>query len=236
MRDLLIISPTRGRPDSARRLIGAVAATATARTDLILAVDDDDPSYDEMADTAWSRGSGPVLSGRHRFTRGPRMTCPAWTNKVAMESLGLYRAFASLGDDHVPETPGWDALLLAALEDLGGTGIAYGDDCVQHEALATAPVVSADIVATLGWFMYPLVRHVFADNVWMDLGREAGCLRYVPDAVIRHLHWSVGTAPRDLTYMERDSLWPQDEQAWLAWQREDMAIDAAKVRALCQRA
>jgi hypothetical protein len=226
MRDLLIITPTRGRPASAQRLINAVQSTATAQTDLVLAVDDDDlGTYEPLS-----------LTGQAYLMSGPRTTCPAWTNRVAARYEGEYRAFASLGDDHVPETPGWDSILLGAIDAMGGTGLAFGWDCVRPDQLATAPVISASIVAALGWLMLPTVQHVFADDCWTEIAREAGCLRYVPEVIIRHLHWSNGTAPRDVTYLERDHLWPADEAAYHAWQREGKAADVEKVRALCRGA
>jgi hypothetical protein len=224
MRDLLIITPTRGRPDSARRLIDAVAATRTADTCLALAMDDDDRSYD---DPYWES-----LPDWVDVIRGPRQGCPAWTNQVADMYQGGFRALASLGDDHVPETLGWDTILLGTIDAMGGTGLAFGDDCLQHELLATAPVISADIVQALGWFMLPGIKHVYADNIWMEIAQGAGCLRYVPDVVIRHLHWSAGTAPMDQLYAERGHLWAGDEQTWRNWQAEDKAIDVEKVRAL----
>jgi hypothetical protein len=197
-----------------------MADTVHGETDLILAIDEDDLSYE-------GRGPQNVI-----VARGPRKTCPAWSNHIAAEYAGKYRAFASLGDDHLPMTPGWDVTLLSALDEMGGTGIAYGDDGLQHENMATAPVVSADIVAALGWFMYPACQYVFCDNVWMDLAREAGCLRYVPEVVIRHLHWTANLAAHDVTYAERDHLWARDEQAWRAWQADQAASDIAKVKAL----
>lgn len=223
MPDLLIITPTR-RPASAQRLINAVAATATGDTDLILAVDDDDPAaYEE-------------LDGRFKLVRGPRMTCPQWSNKIAAERGAGYFALASLGDDHVPETPGWDGTLLGAIGELGGTGIVYGDDTLQHEALPTAPVITANIVAALGWFFLPSAQHYYCDNVWKNLGEAAGCLAYVPEVVIRHTHYSFGTAPADVTYLEKQPFWHADEAAWRAWQREAMPADVEKIRKLREAA
>lgn len=221
MRDLLVITPTRGRPGSARRLIAAMAATCTARTDLVLAIDDDDGSYADL-------GTGPGTF----IMRGARRTCPAWTNLIARAEWPLYRAVASLGDDHVPETPGWDSLLLAAIEDMGGTGISYPDDTLQGSNLPTAPVVSSDIVAALGWLFLPGLIHLFADNVLKDIGEGAGCLRYVPGAVVRHLHYTSGLSPRDATYIDAEPSWGPDEAAYKAWRAGEMAADVARVRAL----
>ena len=216
MRDLLIITPTRGRPHNAKRLADAVDATCTADTELVFTVDDDDESYDDVFIDAV-------------MVYGPRKTCPAWSNEIAASMGSGYRAVASLGDDHLPRTKGWDTLMLAALDDMGGTGIVYGDDIGQGVNLPTAPVISSDIPAALGWLFLPSARHLFCDNVWLDLGREAGCLRYVPEVIIEHLHYSRGASPHDQTYEETRGTWPHDEAAYHAWQRTGMTADVDKI-------
>ena len=219
--DILIITPVRKRLGGAERLIRTVGETATACTHLILAADDDDPTYDALA-------CPPFV----KLVRGPRQTCPAWTNQVAREYGARYRALASFGDDQEPETPGWDVLLLGAIDAMGGTGIAYGDDTLQHENLPTAPVVSSDIPAALGWFMYPPLGHFFADNIWKEIGEGAGCLAYLPQVVIRHLHYTSGLSAPDVTYAEAAPWWDADEAAYRAWVRVAKAGDVDKVKAL----
>lgn len=220
MRDLLVITPTRHRPASARRLAEAIAATAQEKTVLVLAIDDDDDSC-----------FGLKLPPTVILYRGPRRTCGAWTNRIATGIGQAYLAVASLGDDHVPETPGWDTMLLDAI-GATGAGIAYGNDTLQGQNLPTAPVISSSIVAALGWMFYPGCRSLFCDNVWKDLGEGAGCLAYVPGVVIRHLHWTAGLAPQDETAAAGYANWAHDEAAYHAWQRDQMASDVAKVRAL----
>jgi hypothetical protein len=229
VRDLLIITPTRKRKDNAQRLIDEVAATATAQTDLVLAVDWDDDSYAGL--------SAKSMPGRVRLVRGPRRTCIEWTNILAADLGSEYRALASFGDDHAPETPGWDGRMLAAIDDMGGTGIVYGADTLQNENLPTAPVISSDIPAALEWLMYPKLGHFFADNVWKDIAEEAGCLRYLPQVTIRHYHFAFGTAPADSTYIEAAPAWQADEPAYWAWRRspDGMAAAVEKVRQLCRR-
>jgi hypothetical protein len=222
VRDLLVITPTRGRLAGAQRLIDAVAATATAGTDLVLGIDDDDPSYARLD-----------LAGRRvAVDRGPRANCAEWTNRMAARHARGYRYLASLSDDHLPETPGWDSQLIAAIEDIGGTGIAYGNDMLQGEALPTAPVMSADIVHALGWMFCPPMSRLFCDNAWKDLGQAAGCLAYRPDVIIRHLHYSAGLAPRDQTAIDGEGAWAHDEAAYHDWRRDRMAADTLVIRKL----
>jgi hypothetical protein len=226
VRDLLVITPSRGRPDSMRRLAQAIAATAQAETDLIFAVDDDDPASVGAAEAA---GDG----DRVRSVHGPRQSLIEWTNVIAVAQAPGYRALASFGDDHVPRTEGWDVKLLAVLDDKG-PGIAYPDDCNPRNyttgPMVTAPVMSSQIVTALGWMCYPPLIHFYADNVWEDLGRDAECLYWVPEIVVEHLHYTVtGTAP-DATYGEAYRSWDSDQQAFYAWREGQRVTDGATVR------
>jgi hypothetical protein len=183
LRDLLVIVPSRGRPGRLTVMLDAALSLSEAETDISVATDDDDPS----------RGGYEALSGRFAWHHGPRDTFTGWLNRVALASLGGYRALASLGDDHVPRTQGWDRLLLAAIDQTGGTGIAYGSDLHQGSALATSVVMSSDIAEALGWMSLPGCAHYHTDDACIALGREAGCLAYVPDVVIELMHPAWGT-------------------------------------------
>ena len=101
--DLLVIVPSRGRPGSIARLLDAVHATAKMRTHVHVAVDDDDPELERYRYVMkQAAAEGDVL------TTGPRKGLCAWTNEIAIEQAGRYPFLASLGDDHVPYTPGRD--------------------------------------------------------------------------------------------------------------------------------
>lgn len=221
MRDLLICVPSRGRPERFAQMAHAALALSEADTRIAVATDRDDPS------AASYQGSE-----RIDLWQGARQTVSAWTNTVALAELGNYRAFCSMSDDHVPRTQGWDRLLLEAIGKMGGTGIAYGDDLLQGENLPTCWVVSADIVEALGWLALPVVRHFWMDNAAKALGEAAGCLAYVPQAVIEHCHPGAGKAAFDETYAYEAARDAPDEPAYRAWERGRLAADAAKVIAL----
>lgn len=220
MRDLLIITPTRGRPRGAQRLIDAVAETATAETDLFLGIDDDDSSYG-------------CLTGRFDSVRGPRDTCGGWTNKVAAERASRYRAVASIGDDHEPLTRGWDSMLLGAIDNMGGAGFAYGDDTIQGPAVPTAVVISTNIITALGWVFQPMMTHYYADLVWKDIS-EGCCLTYLPDVTIKHYNPTFGTAPMDSTYQQARARYGLDGEAYRLWCAGQRLADTETVRVLAQ--
>jgi hypothetical protein len=219
MRDLLVITPTRGRLAGVTRLRDAIRATSTTDIQLVIGVDDDDHSYDGASLDCWT------------YT-GPRANCAEWTNRIASAACGDFRFLASLSDDHLPVTHGWDSRLIAAIDDMGGTGIAYGNDLLQGKNLPTAPVMSSGIVHALGWMFCPPMTRLYCDNVWKDLGEMTGCLSYQPDVVIRHLHYTAGLGPRDQTAIDGESAWAHDEAAYHAWRQDGMAADADKIRRL----
>lgn len=231
-RDLLVIVPSRGRPSAVAALAAAITRTRTAKTDLIVAYDDDDPTavlYEKQRAASRDR--------RFLWTSGPRDTLTGWTNKLALQYAGKYRALCSMGDDHRPRTQGWDTLLLAALDQTGGTGFAYGNDLLQGERLPTACVISSDIVTTLGWMCDPSLAHYCVDNVWRDLGEWAGCRHYCPDVVVEHLHYLRTGAAADGTYREAEARAEADKIAYQGWLRDGADDDVATVRGLlCQPA
>lgn len=207
------------------RLVRAVAATSQARTDVVFGFDDDDPSLRKSALAAVS------ADVQVKVVTGPRRGLAEWTNVLALAAADFYPALASFGDDHVPQTPGWDKLLLDAIEGMGGTGISYPNDQVRAD-VCEAWVMSSGIVRALGWMCEPSLAHWYVDNVIHDLGTRAGCLQYLPDVIVRHNHPAAGRGQFDKTYFDAYEGLHDDRRAYEAWCATRRSADVAKVRAL----
>lgn len=227
MADLAIITPSRGRPARFAEMVAAVDATASGSVEVLCGRDSDDPT--EYLAALYGRTDVTAMSGERR-------SLSAWTNLLAERALSRLdppRYLASLGDDHRPRTPRWDRTLIGAIEDRGGSGIAYGNDLLQGERLPTAWVMSADIVRALGWMMLPACHHMFVDNAILELGQALGLIAYCPDVVIEHMHPTAGKAAMDASY--RASNHPQrtaeDGRAFAEWQAGSLPGDVARVRA-----
>jgi len=230
--DLLLIVPSRGRPENVRRLIRAVAETAVMRTDIAFGFDDDDPEFE-----ANLKAVSESLTGfRDRrvpsviVTSGERMDLGPWTNKLALDHASGYRYLASFGDDHLPLTDGWDEMLIRVLE-AGGPGFTYPNDHVRED-IPQAVVVSSEIVQALGWMCEPRLEHFFVDNVWSDLGQFAGCITYCEDVHVEHLHHLNPKHPsvRDDTYRQAETKFTQDMGNFEQWRFERMKADVETVR------
>lgn len=221
MKDAAILVPSRARSAQLGEMISAALSTSAAQTDIIVAVDNDDPdgpAYAALEDS---------LRGEKRVTwlRGPRDTMAGWTNKMAGWYAGGYFALGSFGDDHFPRTPGWDAVLLDALET-PGVIMAYGDDLHQGRRLPTAPLIRSAVVTALGWMALPGCSHYFIDDGWLALAD--GAAAYCQNVIIEHVHPDAGKAPRDATYAEALPHWQADESIYRAWyagrRHEDIRI------------
>jgi hypothetical protein len=208
------------------RLVRACALTCTADTRLHFAFDTDDPALEQSIKAA----------GRCRYTTGPRNGLAGWTNDLAARHVkrGDARALASIGDDMLPITGGWDEQLLAALPPGGGMSwpdVQRGPEHGRDPSVPEAIVISTPIVAALGWMALPGCHHWYIDNAWRDLGRAAGCIVHCPDVVVRHLHPNVpGGDKPDRTYHDAAQRFDSDANAYRRWRLRGLREDAAAVR------
>lgn len=227
--DLLIITPSRGRPVNAARLLHHVHALRRLETHVHVAVDADDPALEDYQRVfAQQAGEGDGL------ITGPRKGLIAWTNEVALKQAGNYTCLASFGDDHVPRTPGFDrALVTACTQD--GPAIAYPFDGMRED-IGEAPVAASQIVTALGWLLNPACDHYYGDDSISMVGRAAGCLHHLRAVAVDHVHPGAGTAPADAVYRSSAQHIPADKAAYQQWRKEGMAADVATIAALRERA
>ncbi|MEV2236698.1 hypothetical protein [Micromonospora sp. NPDC049891] len=232
MADLLVIVPSRNRPQSVPRLLDAWDATgAWEHAALLFAVDCDDPTIDIYRRHAADReGDGKL------WWLGESPTWRPMVHKldlVATTEIRDYPVVGFAGDDHLPRTPGWVDRYLHELADLG-TGIVYGDDGYQGERLPTQWAMTADIIRTLDRMVPAPVEHLYCDNSVLDLGRAADCIRYLPDVLIEHMHPVAGKADSDDQYRRvngRDQ-YARDRRTYQRWRRSGLHADTAAVRRL----
>lgn len=226
MADLAVVVPSRGRPEAAFELMAAFAATCTADTELVIAVDDTDPALDAYR----------AAASRCTLVVGPSTTMVEALNQAVAgypETAREPFAFGFMGDDHRPRTVGWDARYLETLRDLG-VGMVYGDDLLQREKLPTQIAMTTDIVRALGWMAPPALVHLAVDNWWLELGQRAGCIRYLPDVVVEHMHPVAGKAEWDDGHrrVNQPAMYHQDLATFARLRVLELPSAVAEVRAL----
>lgn len=213
--DLVMVVPTYGRPDNARRLQQAFKATCTGRTELHLVLQANDPAWDDYLQDGnpgtWA--TAPASCGGTGFVAPTN-----WAVERILARMYQPYAIGFMGDDHLPRTRGWDTAFVETLRRRG-TGYVYGNDLIQGEQIPTQVAMTADIPRAFGWFANPICKHLFADNMWRDLGKAARCIRYLPDVVVEHLHYTAGRSADDSTYRigNSDVRWREDPAAYQVW-------------------
>lgn len=228
---MLVIVPTRGRPENMHRLEQARRATCTTgRVEFLYAVDDDDPMAMEYARTAVAWEDGPdskvFIAPRERMV-GTLNTCA----RLALKDSDRWAYLGFMGDDHLPRTTGWDAAVLEAL-DSPAPRIVYGNDLLQGPNLPTAVFLQSHLVRALGFMAPPVLQHLYADNFWLELGRATGGLVYLDGTVIEHVHPIAGKTAWDAGYQEVNSrdVDTRDRTAWLDWSAREFPLAMARVR------
>lgn len=215
---MIVIVPSRGRPQRAANMVQSVRETAAGDVRVLVVVDPDDPT---LPDYQRKVTELLVQPERRRFAQA--------LNAVVTEVWDSEDILGAYGDDVLFRTPGWDLRIREALDT---PGIAFGNDLAHKNGHPTAVFMSSAIARGLGYFALPACRHLYVDDAWKAIGEDLGVLRYLPDVVFEHMHEVYGKAVKDQTYIDvYDDNGKHDHDAFHAWRAAGMAEDIARLRA-----
>ena len=212
----LVILPSRSRPESVERGVKALQEHSRI-SDICVAIDDDQSEL-------YPRLDGVI------YEVNPRLRMNGTLNLVANKYADKYETIYFLGDDHLVKTPGWDEILYESIKERG-YGLSYGNDLLQGQKLATAVMMSTNIIRAIGYMSPPKLIHLYMDNFWMSLGQALDCLKYEQRAIIEHLHYVAGKADNDAQYQEVNSpeMYKKDQETFLEYVKTDLKSDLEKI-------
>ncbi len=226
---MLIIVPTRSRPENVAKVVNAWEETGAFDDGAVLlfAYDRDDPKYGEYVDALSDRRFAyldenlrcfPFASWRPMV---PKLDCTADANKDRYFALGF------AGDDHLPRTRGWAGRYINALAEMG-TGIVSCSDCHRDDQLPTQWAMASDIVRALGRMVPAPVEHLYCDDAIRDLGRAAGCYRWLDNVLIEHMHplWKRGQWDEQYRRVNDPEQYARDRAAYEAWWGDESPREA----------
>ena len=213
----LVIVPSRSRPDSIDRAVKFLKETSII-SDICVAIDDD------QADL-YPRLDGVI------YEVNPRLRMNGTLNLVANKYADKYETIFFMGDDHLPQTLQWDHFLSGAIASKG-YGVAYGNDLFQGKNLATAVMMSTNIIKSFGFMAPPKLVHLFMDNFWMLLGMDLDSIWYFDDVIIEHLHYLAGKSQVDAGYIENNAqdVGSADQKELQRYVAEEYPADLAKFK------
>jgi hypothetical protein len=208
MRDLGVFVPSLSRPGNIARLWEAMKGTCTADTTLLVGLNEEDPYRD-----GYPPGPGYVIEPGLRYVT-------AWVNRMAELHADRFTAIGHFGDDNLPETPGWDKHILAALTR---QPFAFANDCYptrEPGTLSCHIFMRREAYAKLGYFGPPEISHMYVDVAWMAWCTACG-YEYLHEVILRHLHYTTGRSQLDETYARSFARTSSDLDAWHAYSRRE---------------
>jgi len=217
--------PSRSRPHNLRRFLDAYEATYATHP-VWLRLDQDDPRLGEY--------DAIHLPENWLKTVGPRH--PNRCNGCVAEMFALFPrepVYGLLADDLIPRTESWDRALIEAA---GPDRLAYGDDGLHGQNLATHPVIGGELARTIGWLVLPTVLHSFVDTALFAIAHRSGRLVYLPDVKLEHMHpLAKGDDGKPKAEMDEVYRFPetyiQDQAAFYKWQGADLRPIVERIRA-----
>ncbi len=241
-RKMLIIVPTRSRPENVAKVVRAWEATGAFNdgAELLFAADRDDPkAYDYASAFTLHKNLGFPIKW-HWEDRWIPMVHKL--NRSALDYRHLFFAIGFAGDDHLPRTRDWAGRYVNALAEMG-TGIVSCPDGHRQDELPTQWAMTSDIVRALGRMVPAPVEHLYCDDAIRDLGRAAGCYRWLDDVLIEHMHplWKRGEWDEQYRRVNDSGQYARDNAAYEIWRGHDLGLascglghDADKVRELME--
>lgn len=221
MKPLIIIIPSKGRPEQLKLCIQTLLANSAGFAQVGVALD---------GDSSWPQSG---IDGVSQLWHSNLPMLPSLESAI-MSIVTEYEIIGFIGDDVFLNTPGWDEKIVQLMQD--SCGIVYGRDGIQNENLPTHPFFSSIIPYLIGYVIPIGMNHYYFDNYMKALGQKIGCLRYVPELDFAHAHHSTGLMPFDETYRQAEQYESNDRKAFNQWLADGaMDVAAERVISYCKR-
>jgi hypothetical protein len=221
-----LLLPTRGRPSNILRLYRSAMDLADdpSRIEFIVAIDDDDSSYDELI----TRGLPNVT-----FFKIPRTVLSVYWNKCYEKATG--EILHHCGDDLIFKTKSWDTVVVSAFEKVPDKVLfAFGNDGHWGESFGTHGFIHRKWAETVGYFVPPYFSSDYNDTWLNDVAKELGRHQYI-EIFTEHMHPTFHKAEWDDNHKERLIRHQKDNVDEMYRSKHDERVrDAEKLRRVMQ--
>jgi hypothetical protein len=226
MNKSVILLPSRGRSHRIDECLESLLENTVA-SDIIVCLDEDDAaSYSRVDGVEYHIGPKPTRIGLNEKL-----------NRMLPLIVDKYDYIMWAADDTVAKTPGWDARLVAAIQNIP-LGISYPNDLLQGKNLpSNGTCFDSRIPRALGYLAPPTLFHLYMDNFWRLLGTELGTLVYCEDVILEHNHYVNKKAPTDNTYKTINSqeMYSLDSSAFNDYKDNLLTRDLARLHASLEK-
>lgn len=222
---ILWITPSRKRNKKLERTINSWRETTTGKSDFLVAIDNDDPSYNDTiknyTDVIWKIGEP---------TNGYFLHL---VNRIAVNYMNDYAYLGFMEDDGIFKSRGYEDHFINKLNELGSTGIVYADiGSKKHRSRGYIgfPVINSYIVRKLGFFSPPCLKSLCADDFWGIMARHLGTYYKFENLSIQHLYWKHQNEEMDEVTVVVNSHLKSDKESLANYLKTDFLTDMNKLK------
>lgn len=176
------MTPSRGRPESLKRMASTARQTALGSLEIIVWLDACDPKLTENLRVCREE--------KMLYQIGPRdvIHSSRWDRCLPLASGDL---LFHLNDDVILGTPGWDEMVEQEFEKYPDRILmVHGDDLyIQREHFGCHPIIHRRWLDAVGYFIPDCFDGEYGDHVVNFIANEIGRRKFLP-FICEHLHYS----------------------------------------------
>jgi len=219
---IAIILPVRdggtGRSERLKKCLESYFNVTENLSDVYIIVDEDEIiTYEFLKDYNVN-----ILTSLHPLSLMQKI------NTHALDIANKYSYVAFIGDDIVFKNE-WESKFIEFLSSVD-FGLAYANDLLQGQRLATHPCITSNMIKLVGFFGCPAISHNYFDNYWMDMVKLVGSIKYFDDVIMEHMHPSLNKNKKDKIYFEIAESLQKDFLAYTEYMHKNMVSDAKKIK------
>jgi GDP-D-mannose 3',5'-epimerase len=192
-----IVVPTRKRAIPVKELIESAKNTADdfSRVQFCFYVDADDDES-RVAITNYSKDYTECAGIEYTTSQLPLKLSGMWN--YAYDKLAFGDITMLCGDDIRFRSKGWDTRIIQEFDAVPDKILlVYGDDQLRHSA--THSFVHRRWIQTSGFWLPPYFVADYCDTWLAEVATGINRIKYLPDVITEHMHFSVGKSAYDNT-------------------------------------
>jgi len=207
---IAILTPSRGRPEKLERFIKSVDKTSSTENTIyhFVGVDRNDPELETYL-SSYKKTREELLHNFIILNSSEQKPVGIIWNDLQRLAEGMYHPdyYIMGNDDLVYQTNNWDIILEKTIRQLKDPyHVLWFNDGINGDKLAAFPIVSKEWVKAVGSFC-PTIFEFLCNDLWIfDVAKSLDHLKFIPEVVTEHLHFSQNKSLNDSTYrMHRDN-------------------------------
>jgi hypothetical protein len=178
--EIIIISPTREKPEQCQQMVDSWKETTSGLSDIVLMLDQDDPKLDEykaIKDVLFLINPKPEHCGASKL------------HNLGIQQFSYYKYFFGGSDDIRFRTKGWEERMIDEIGKEKEWLIPYANDGIVQDKkdLMSLPLIPMWLLKEVGYYGHPDLWHFYPDRMWYYIAEELGIRKYMSDISIEHL-------------------------------------------------